>query len=104
MTATTTDTGYEELAAAIRGDLTRPGDPGYDQARAVYNAMIDKHPQAIVRVRPLPGQLQEVASADAVNGVPVAKRRIPFSCHPPSICPATRFWFSKDLPLPNGSS
>ena len=51
MTASATETGYEDLAAAIRGDLTRPGDPGYDQARAVYNGMIGKHPQAIVRVR-----------------------------------------------------
>jgi len=42
---------YEELAAAVRGSLIRPGDPGYDQARAVYNGMIDKRPAAIVRCR-----------------------------------------------------
>ena len=42
---------YRELAAAVRGDLIVPGDPGYDGARAVYNAMIDKHPAAIVRCR-----------------------------------------------------
>src|SRR5215510_16326712 len=42
---------YEELAAAVRGDLITPGDPGYDQARAVYNGMIDKHPAAIARCR-----------------------------------------------------
>src|ERR1700747_1447933 len=41
----------EELAAAVRGDLILPADPGYDQARAVYNAMIDKRPAAIVRCR-----------------------------------------------------
>ena len=51
MTASVTETGYEELAAALRGDLIRPGDPGYDQARAVYNAMIDKRPAAIARCR-----------------------------------------------------
>ena len=49
-TATTT-APYAELAAAVRGDLIVPGDPGYDQARAVYNAMIDKHPAAIARCR-----------------------------------------------------
>ena len=49
-TATTT-AAYAELAAAIRGDLIVPGDPGYDQARAVYNAMIDKYPAAIARCR-----------------------------------------------------
>jgi hypothetical protein len=42
---------YEELAAALRGSLILPGDPGYDGARAVYNAMIDKRPAAIVRCR-----------------------------------------------------
>jgi FAD/FMN-containing dehydrogenase len=42
---------YDELAAALRGDLTTPADPGYDQARAVYNAMIDRHPAAIARCR-----------------------------------------------------
>ena len=35
----------------MRGDLIMPGDPGYDQARAVYNAMIDKYPAAIARCR-----------------------------------------------------
>ena len=42
---------YEELVAALRGDLIMPGDPGYDEARAVYNAMIDKRPAAIARCR-----------------------------------------------------
>src|ERR1017187_3892702 len=42
---------YEELAAGLRGDVVVPGDPGYDQARAVYNAMIDKHPAAVARCR-----------------------------------------------------
>jgi FAD/FMN-containing dehydrogenase len=50
-TSTTTTAPYAELAAAMRGDLIVPGDPGYDQARAVYNAMIDKHPAAIARCR-----------------------------------------------------
>jgi len=54
MTATTAGLAsapYDDLATALRGDLIRPGDSGYDQARAVYNGMIDKHPQAIARVR-----------------------------------------------------
>ena len=42
---------YEQLAAALRGDLIGPADAGYDQARAVYNAMIDKRPAAIARCR-----------------------------------------------------
>ena len=37
------------LRSKIRGDLIQPGDPQYDMARKVYNAMIDKHPALIVR-------------------------------------------------------
>jgi FAD/FMN-containing dehydrogenase len=73
MTVSTTDTGYEELAAVIRGDLTRPGDPGYNQARAVYNAMIDKHPQAIIRVRDTADIIACVRFARA-RDIPVAVR------------------------------
>jgi FAD/FMN-containing dehydrogenase len=40
---------FGDLASALRGELILPGDPGYDAARAVYNAMIDKRPAAIVR-------------------------------------------------------
>ena len=42
---------YEKLIPALRGDLIRPGQPGYDAARAVYNAMIDKRPASIARCR-----------------------------------------------------
>ncbi|MGH8859784.1 MAG: FAD-binding oxidoreductase [Jatrophihabitantaceae bacterium] len=40
---------FEELAASLRGAVITPDDAGYDTARAVYNAMIDKHPAAIAR-------------------------------------------------------
>jgi FAD/FMN-containing dehydrogenase len=38
-----------EFRASLRGDLTQPEDEGYDDARKVYNAMIDKRPRMIVR-------------------------------------------------------
>jgi len=49
--ASIADQAYEQLAAGLRGDLIRPADAGYDKARAVYNAMIDKRPAAIARCR-----------------------------------------------------
>jgi len=40
----------EALAAGFRGDLIGPKDAGYDEARALYNGMIDKRPALIARV------------------------------------------------------
>src|SRR5436190_16585192 len=40
---------YDQLAAGLRGATIMPGDPRYDQARAVYNAMIDRRPAAIAQ-------------------------------------------------------
>src|SRR5881398_1732685 len=38
-----------ELKAKLRGGLIEPHDPDYDDARKVYNAMIDKKPRLIAR-------------------------------------------------------
>jgi hypothetical protein len=38
-----------EFKASLRGDLIQPQDEGYDEARKVYNAMIDKRPRMIAR-------------------------------------------------------
>jgi len=39
----------EKLRAGLRGDLLRPGDTEYDQARKIHNGMIDRSPALIVR-------------------------------------------------------
>jgi FAD/FMN-containing dehydrogenase len=41
----------ERLAKTIDGDVLAPGDPGYDAARAVWNAAVDRRPRLIVRCR-----------------------------------------------------
>jgi len=38
-----------EFKASLRGELIRPSDKGYDAARKVYNAMIDRRPAMIAR-------------------------------------------------------
>ena len=38
-----------EFGASLRGDLIRPEDEGYDEARKLYNGMIDKRPGLIAR-------------------------------------------------------
>ena len=48
VTATPADAAREELSG-FGGRLIGPQDPDYEQARAVYNAMIDKRPALIAR-------------------------------------------------------
>jgi len=43
------DAAVEEFRVSLRGQLILPTDPGYDDARKIHNAMIDKHPALIVR-------------------------------------------------------
>jgi len=43
------DATVTELAAQLRGEVIRPGDDGYDEARALWNGMHDRHPAVIVR-------------------------------------------------------
>ncbi|MCW5880975.1 MAG: FAD-binding oxidoreductase [Anaerolineae bacterium] len=43
------DTSVQEFRALLRGPLFTPADPGYDEARAIYNAMIDKRPALIAQ-------------------------------------------------------
>lgn len=50
----------EEFAAQIRGELIFPKDPEFNNARKVYNAMINKHPGLIVKC---------VDVADVINSV-----------------------------------
>ena len=44
----------EQLAAAVRGRVITPADPGYDDARVVYNAMHDRKPRAVIQCTDAP--------------------------------------------------
>src|SRR5947209_16931476 len=48
-TPTLGEATVRELRDALRGDLVLPGDPAYDEARNVWNGMIDRRPALIAR-------------------------------------------------------
>jgi FAD/FMN-containing dehydrogenase len=54
----------DSLRGQLRGSLCYPGDPGYEQARTIWNAMIDKHPAAVVRA---------AGTADVMRAVNIAR-------------------------------
>ena len=62
-----------DLRERISGDVVAPGDPDYDQARAVYNAMIDRRPALIARCRSV-ADVQAALAATRRAGVPAAVR------------------------------
>jgi FAD/FMN-containing dehydrogenase len=42
-------TAVERLRSQVRGQVLRPSDPGFDEARVIFNGMIDRTPGLIVR-------------------------------------------------------
>lgn len=48
-----------ELSTILDGEVLTRDDPGYDEARTVWNAMIDRHPRLVVRCR----SVQDVVAA-----------------------------------------
>jgi FAD/FMN-containing dehydrogenase len=53
----------ESLRGGLRGTLCLPGDAGYDEARTIWNAMIDKRPAAVVRAAGASDVIQTVRLA-----------------------------------------
>lgn len=62
--AALTDDLIDELRAGARGEVLTPDDPGYDDARRIWNGMHDRHPALIVRC---------TGTADVVAAVNVAR-------------------------------
>src|SRR3954470_24888271 len=48
-TTTLAQGSVAELAESLRGELIRPGDPEYDEARSIWNGAHDRRPALIVR-------------------------------------------------------
>src|SRR5215217_3684645 len=58
------EAAIQEFKAALRGELLRPGEDGYEDARKVFNVMIDKKPALIARC---------AGVADVINAVNFAR-------------------------------
>ena len=69
--ATIAPDAVDALHAQLLGALCLPGDPGYDQARTLWNAMIDRKPALIVRAQGTSDVIAAVNFARA-NGLLVA--------------------------------
>ncbi|VVD33897.1 FAD-binding oxidoreductase [Paraburkholderia dioscoreae] len=63
----------DELKTAVRGQVLLPGDASFDQARSIWNAMIDRHPSVILRCAGVADVRQGVAFARD-NGLSLAIR------------------------------
>jgi FAD/FMN-containing dehydrogenase len=67
------DQAIEGLRGSVLGQVFTPADPGYDGARAVWNAMIDRHPSVIVRPQVTADVVVAVAFASA-HRLPISIR------------------------------
>ena len=86
MVTTQLDTkALEALHAGLRGSLVTPGDPLYDEARKVFNAMIDKRPAMIARCANTADVVTAVNFARE-NGLTVAVRSGGHSVAGLSVC------------------
>ena len=72
MTAVTTP-GLDELGIRVRGDIITPDAAGYEEARAVYNGMIDKRPALVLRCRDV-GDVQAAIAYARTNELDIAVR------------------------------
>ena len=64
-------TNLLDLKPLVRGGFLLPGDSGYDQSRKIFNALIDKHPAAIVKCAGVADVVHTVNFARK-NGWPLA--------------------------------
>jgi FAD/FMN-containing dehydrogenase len=67
------DQAMAELASRMTGTLVRPGDPAYDEARAVWNGMIDLRPAAVARCASA-ADVQAALRVVRATGLPLAVR------------------------------
>jgi FAD/FMN-containing dehydrogenase len=63
----------DQLREQVRGEVFTPDEDGYEQARRVYNAMIDRHPAAVVSCVNV-GDVRSAVGYAADNDLEIAVR------------------------------
>ncbi len=79
------DTTIAAFKASLRGELIAPGDAQYDEARKVYNAMIDRRPRLIARCADV---------ADVIAAVNFAPRAEAAACRSAAAATTPAVWAS----------
>ncbi|WP_431682825.1 FAD-binding oxidoreductase [Kitasatospora sp. KL5] len=79
------DARIDALAAAFRGELVRPADHGYDEARRIWNGSVDRRPGAVAYCAGVADVIAAVRFA-ADTGVPFAVRSGGHSFPGQSVC------------------
>src|SRR5215469_13516077 len=64
---------YSSLRGHFKGDLLRPGDDSYEEARAVWNGMVARMPRLIARCADV-GDIQSAIRAASESGILTAVR------------------------------
>lgn len=67
------EAAVEKFKAGLRGQVLRPGDHAYDEARKVWNGMFDRRPALIARCAGIADVMSAVSFARA-HGLPAAVR------------------------------
>ena len=73
-TNTALSAALDELASTMTGELVRPGDAAYDEARSVWNGMIDLRPAGDRALRLHRGRPRSAAHRERHAGLPLAVR------------------------------
>ena len=67
-------TTLDDLKIRLQGQVLLSGDTGYEQAKTVWNAMIDRKPAIVVRsAKPLPVSMASIPIRG--SGSPVSRSR-----------------------------
>jgi len=79
------DQVLKDFEAALRGEVIHSGDEGYDEARKIFNAMIDKRPGIILKGAGVADVMNAVNFARE-NNVPLAVRSVGHNVAGISLC------------------